>query len=267
MYDLTTDPRLPLLSSFTDSERRECLPVIELITMMANIARKYGVLALEEKAKELPESAQFLKTGLMLIVDGTDPEIVRKILKNYVLSTCVSHDGQGNAGLLRRMMEVEGILSVQMGENPRIIEETMLSMLGENFNKEARAFLDAPTVEESSPSGSPPIDISGLPRIEGIQWLNDALLNLSDRDIQHIVNSQPQIKYSLTTAMRGLSEAAQERLIFNMSRRSALTMIEDIKYYSESEADIEKAQFQVMSIIEKLQSNGEIIIAWGSANE
>ena len=51
---------------------------IENIINLANIARKEGILALEETARNMDD--KFLQKGVMLIVDGTDPELVRNIL-------------------------------------------------------------------------------------------------------------------------------------------------------------------------------------------
>ncbi|KUO76107.1 MAG: flagellar motor protein MotP [Clostridia bacterium BRH_c25] len=53
--------------------------VIKSIIDLANIARKEGLLALEEAAQQLQDD--FLQKGVLLIVDGTDPELVRNILE------------------------------------------------------------------------------------------------------------------------------------------------------------------------------------------
>ncbi|MBF8983089.1 flagellar motor protein [Lutibacter sp. B2] len=52
---------------------------IAKIIEIANIARREGLLALEESAESVNDA--FLKKGVMLIVDGTDPELVRNILE------------------------------------------------------------------------------------------------------------------------------------------------------------------------------------------
>ena len=46
--------------------------VIKNIIDLSNIARKEGLLALEEAANGIED--EFLKKGVMLVVDGTDPE-------------------------------------------------------------------------------------------------------------------------------------------------------------------------------------------------
>ncbi|MCR5453312.1 MAG: motility protein A [Lachnospiraceae bacterium] len=53
--------------------------VIKTVLDMANVARKEGLLALEETAQTIED--EFLKKGIMLVVDGTDAELVRAILE------------------------------------------------------------------------------------------------------------------------------------------------------------------------------------------
>lgn len=55
----------------------------EEIVRYSEVARREGLLALEEIA--LQTSNEFLKKGLMLIVDGTDPELVKDILETELL--------------------------------------------------------------------------------------------------------------------------------------------------------------------------------------
>jgi len=59
--------------------KRDPLQTIDEIVEMATIARREGVLALEQRAQEHPNP--FLKDGLFMVVDGTDPELTRQILE------------------------------------------------------------------------------------------------------------------------------------------------------------------------------------------
>ena len=52
---------------------------IKNIIDLSNVARKEGLLALEEAANSIEDD--FLKKGIKLIVDTTDPELVRKIMQ------------------------------------------------------------------------------------------------------------------------------------------------------------------------------------------
>lgn len=59
--------------------KRDPGSTIEEIVEMASIARREGVLALEQRSQEHPNP--FLKDGLLMVVDGTDPELTRQILE------------------------------------------------------------------------------------------------------------------------------------------------------------------------------------------
>ena len=169
--------------------------IIAKIIELSNVARKEGLLALEEAAADLDDA--FMKKGELLIVDGTDPDLVRGILETEMVSIEARH--KGNIGLwqdiasmgpawgmigtlvgLINMLQalddpssigpsmavalittlygsmmanwictpvasklkvnnesemqvkeimIEGLLSIQAGENPRVIEEKLKSFL------------------------------------------------------------------------------------------------------------------------------------------
>jgi len=169
--------------------------VIRKIIELSNVARKEGLLSLEEAASELDDP--FLKKGILLIVDGTDPELVRGIMETEMENVELRHDkkigfwtevaSMGPAwgmigtliGLINMLKDlsdassigpnmavalittlygsllanwicnpvatklkknsaaemmikeimVEGLLSIQAGENPRVIEEKLKSFL------------------------------------------------------------------------------------------------------------------------------------------
>ncbi|MCC5909803.1 MAG: flagellar motor protein [Clostridiaceae bacterium] len=176
--------------------------IIASIIGLANTARKEGLLALEEAADGVED--EFLQKGVMLIVDGTDPELVRNLLETELAFAEERHkDGQGifeamgayspafgmigtliglinmlrtlddpatigpsmavalittfygtlMANLIflplanklklrsreeisRKEIMVEGLLSIQAGENPRIIEEKLKAFLPPKVRKE-----------------------------------------------------------------------------------------------------------------------------------
>lgn len=180
--------------AFKDQEE-DPYEIIVQINGLANIARKEGLLALEEASEEIDE--EFLKKGVMLIVDGTDPELVRNLLETELSFVEERHGtGQGifeamgsyapafgmvgtliglinmlkrlddpssigpsmavalittfygsllanlvfipianklklksREEILRKEIMVEGLLSIQAGENPRIIEEKLKAFL------------------------------------------------------------------------------------------------------------------------------------------
>jgi len=169
--------------------------IIKKIIDLSNVARKEGLLSLEEAAGGIDDA--FLKKGIMLVVDGTDPELVRGILETELVSIDDRHKknigfwdnvaGMGpawgmvgtlvglvmmlyhmedastigpamavalittfygslmanwictpiatklktinNAEMQVKEIMIEGLLSIQAGENPRVIEEKLKSFL------------------------------------------------------------------------------------------------------------------------------------------
>ena len=70
------------------------IDTIKSIIDLSNLARREGLLALEESANSLDD--EFMKKGVMLIVDGTDPELVRSILEAELINVDTRH--QSNIG-------------------------------------------------------------------------------------------------------------------------------------------------------------------------
>ena len=70
--------------------------IIRKIIDLSNIARKEGLLSLEEAAGDLED--EFLKKGILLVVDGTDPELVRAIMETELISMNDRH--KSNIGFM-----------------------------------------------------------------------------------------------------------------------------------------------------------------------
>ena len=175
--------------------------VIRQIIDLSNVARKEGLLALEEVAGNLDD--EFMKKGILLIVDGTEPELVRGILETELVNMDDRHISMagfydtwatlgpawgmigtlvGLVNMLKKLDDfntigpnmatallttlygslianwfctplankmkninskeyqmkeivIEGLLSIQAGENPRVIEEKLKSFLSPAVRK------------------------------------------------------------------------------------------------------------------------------------
>ena len=71
-----------LLSETLKQHKHDPSEAIELLTKMADKARREGLLALEEESKKIKDP--FLQKGIMLVVDGVDPAQVRAILETNI---------------------------------------------------------------------------------------------------------------------------------------------------------------------------------------
>lgn len=70
--------------------------IIGKIIELSNVARKEGLLALEEVAGTLED--EFMKKGILLIVDGTEPELVRGILETELVNMDDRHRNVAEIG-------------------------------------------------------------------------------------------------------------------------------------------------------------------------
>lgn len=67
--------------AFTEKTERP-LELIEKLVLMAQKARREGLLALDNEIENIDDD--FLQKGIQLVVDGTDPELVRNILETEI---------------------------------------------------------------------------------------------------------------------------------------------------------------------------------------
>ena len=84
--------------------------------LLSEKARREGLLSLEEKTdSDKLNRRDIFEYGLRFVVDGADAEIIRGILSNIIK--------QEEDKYARRLMEIkeEAVLSIQAGDNPRII--------------------------------------------------------------------------------------------------------------------------------------------------
>jgi len=176
--------------------------ILENIVNLSMIARREGILAIENAAEELED--EFMKRGLLLSVDGLEPEMIRNIMESELDSLEERH-GKGQnimkamgtyapafgmigtliglikmlqtlsdptqigagmavalvttfygaflanliflpiagkletlseAEISQRQMVIEGILSIQSGENPRVIEQKLNTFIPPKLRSE-----------------------------------------------------------------------------------------------------------------------------------
>lgn len=67
-----------LLRKVFSEQRQDVADIVLMLTRFADKARRSGLLSMERDVDQIEDS--FLKQGLQLVMDGTDPEIIREIL-------------------------------------------------------------------------------------------------------------------------------------------------------------------------------------------
>ena len=127
-YDAGFDHALfPPLVTFTDEDRRACLPAVKFWYDAAVLTRQQGLLGLSDLVRYA--ESPFLKAALGVLYDAAaNAAQTRDILQTLLLSS--AHSG---AELLRRIVITEGALLVARGENPRSLYKMLLTLLGEDI--------------------------------------------------------------------------------------------------------------------------------------
>lgn len=107
----------------TDLDQRlDDVPIDQLDKLfrgMAEVARREGILALDPLEEGI--SDPFLQSAVRLMVDGTEPDLIADILETWLTSLEYQFKR-------RRQKVIEGIMSIQSGDNPAVVEHKLSVM-------------------------------------------------------------------------------------------------------------------------------------------
>lgn len=104
---------------------RAAASIAKLLTY-SDVARKHGLLSLEYLAEH--EEDDFLKKTMLLIVDGTDADLIWTIMFSDYLSKFLYRSPQER---LTALLSLNGALAIQEGDNPHVIEGRLLALAPE----------------------------------------------------------------------------------------------------------------------------------------
>jgi len=96
------------------SARGDPQEVVSSFVELADKARREGLLALEEDSKDIDDL--FMRKGVMLVVDGVDPEVVRDIMETDAALVSERHaTGQSMLAAMGGFAPTMGIIGTVMG--------------------------------------------------------------------------------------------------------------------------------------------------------
>ena len=90
--------------------------VNKMFVGLAEIARREGILAMDSTMRHAGDN--YVATGIRLATDGTEPELIQAILGTWMES--LLHEQT-----VKYRKTLEGIMSIQSGDNPRIVEQKL----------------------------------------------------------------------------------------------------------------------------------------------
>ena len=222
----------------------------------SDIARKEGLLALEEASEGLDlndVTQEFLLQSIMLVVDGTDPELVAEIGMNRIVA-----NGFSSFEGLVVLMYYKAALMIQSGVNPRVIEEYLKSLMPDFVRK----VLSQKDCEKELTKASKEIEDDKeliLSLCKDDKEINEkdhsivnqtamTLMELSDREMQRLLRDTDNIDSIMV--MKGLPGKARARIFDNVSNRLGIMLAKDMLYMGPVRMkDVEEACVTIMKTV------------------
>jgi len=168
-------------------------------------------------------------------MDRTSPETLREVERvlEKKLSTLSSEDYTSAGG-------VESIVEI-LNRVDRSTEKTIIESLEEE---------DPELAEE----------------IKKRMFVFEDIVLLDDRAIQKVLREVDQ--QELGKALKAVDNEVQDKIFKNMSKRAANTLKEDMEFMGPIRLkDVEEAQQKIVSVIRKLEEQGEIVVARSGEDE
>ena len=233
------------------SEKRQCMALVAQIVSMANKAKRNGLLSLVQDAEEATNF--LLRKGLQLVLEGVQPHLVKTTLEYYILSG--SYTGKD---LLERCIIMEGILAIQNGVNPQIIQELLVSLFGETdqatyeekFGDGKKNQLEAFFNKIKKDRASTPLSAN----------LGHTIMQLDDQSIQQCLKEVSTV--DLARALKGIDGKAQIKVFKNLPKRSAAILQETVEHLDlMRESEMNEAQEKLLLVISGLVEQRNILSA------
>jgi len=95
-------------------------PLVHVIVGLSELARREGLLSIEEHLENI--KSDFLTQSLQLIIDGTDPETIKSIMNTRI--NRMHYEYKSILEMIR-----DGVLAIQNGDNPAIVQTKLLGYL------------------------------------------------------------------------------------------------------------------------------------------
>ncbi len=108
------DLALAAKAACSAEDQETLVPIVTTLRDLGQIAQKNGLLALESELPTITD--RFLRLGLQLIIDRTEPENVKDILDSDIY-----YNESNGRELLSKIIIREGLLRIQAGDTPRNI--------------------------------------------------------------------------------------------------------------------------------------------------
>ena len=232
----------------SEDQKSQCIALVSQIVAMAKKAKRNGLLALVQEAEET--NSFLLRKGLQLVLEGVQPALVKTTLEYYILSG--RYTGKD---LLERCIIMEGVLAIQNGINPQIIQELLISLFGENGHEAYEAeFGDKKTDKLEAFFEKVKKDRAVTPLSSK---LGHTIMQLDDQSIQQCLKEISTV--DLARALKGMEGEAKIKVFKNLPKRSAAILQETVQHLDlMRDSEMNEAQEKILLVISGLEEQGDI---------
>ena len=229
--------------AITDEVQKEAgqkllIDTVEQMLKLSEVAHKEGLLALEEAINKLDEIPdwKYLCRLMILVVDGIEPTAVEEIgMARYFAM------GLSDYYSLQLLLELVGVLAIQAGDNPYILENKMIAL----FPEEVYEFYRKKQKEIENE------------HYFSMKIVDYAIGSLDDMSMQKLLRNIDN--GDLIVAMIGFSGNTRRRIFDNFSKALASMIAEDIRLMGpvRMKAVVEAMQ-KMFSVLIRLIASGEV---------
>jgi hypothetical protein len=231
----------------------------------AEKARREGLLTLESSLdREKVKGRDIFEYGLNFVIDGTDSEIIEKILGNIIVQE------KDEYTRIFKAIQKEAVLEIQQGYNPEILYSILNSFTDIPLNED-KVYIDIHgDVDECSVEQEDEVpQVQNNDIIEEDHELAEAIKNqtfvfeyiarLNNPAIQKILRETDS--QDLAKALKAASPEVQSKIFKNISKHAAAMLKEEMEYMGPvRRSDAEEAQQGIINTIMRLEETGEIIV-------
>ena len=254
--------------AITDEVQKEAgqkllIDTVEQMLKLSEVAHKEGLLALEEAINKLDEIPdwKYLCRLMILVVDGIEPTVVEEIgMARYFAM------GLSDYYSLQLLLELVGVLAIQAGDNPYILENKMIALFPEEvyeFYRKKQKEIEKKKKEENAldlPESFFEGDIAVKPDDEhyfSMKIVDYAIGSLDDMSMQKLLRNIDN--GDLIVAMIGFSGNTRRRIFDNFSKALASMIAEDIRLMGPVRMKaVAEAMQKMFSVLIRLIASGEV---------
>lgn len=117
------DLALATKAACSKEDQESLVPMVNKLQKLSEVAKRSGLLALEDEQKNIED--RFLRLGLQLIIDKTEPKNVKDVLDSDIY-----YNESNGRELLKKIIIREALLRIQAGDTPRNVKICTSIFLG-----------------------------------------------------------------------------------------------------------------------------------------